>query len=80
MFMILLIPGSSDPVKILNTYLRPLINKFFQLWKVGVHTYYAFSKTNFTLRAVLLWTMSDFPRLGMVSGGQLKGRCVVIFV
>ena len=39
-----------------------------------MHTYDAYTKTNFTLRVALLWTMSDFPGLGMVSGWSTHGK------
>ena len=74
MFMTLLVPGPNDPGKNLNVYLRPLIDELLHLWQVGVQTYDAFTKTNFTLRAALLWTMSDFPGLGMVSGWSTHGK------
>lgn len=48
-------------------------------WQVGVHTYNAFVKINFTLRVAFLWTMSDFPRLGMVSGRSSMERCMTFF-
>lgn len=67
-FMTLLVPGPNDPTKNLNVYLRPLIDELKQLWQFGVHTYDASTKTNFTLRATLLWTINDFPGLAMTSG------------
>lgn len=68
MFMTLLVSGPNDPTKNLNVYLRPLINELIQLWQTGVQTYDASTKTNFTLRASLLWTITDYPGLAMVSG------------
>ncbi|XP_074327411.1 uncharacterized protein LOC141665331 [Apium graveolens] len=41
---------------------------------VGVQTYDAFTKTNFMMRAALLWIISDFPGLGMVSGWSTHGK------
>ncbi|XP_074374617.1 uncharacterized protein LOC141715028 [Apium graveolens] len=40
----------------------------------GVETYDASTKTNFILRAALLWTISDYPGLAMVSGWSTKGK------
>ncbi|XP_063946088.1 uncharacterized protein LOC108212435 [Daucus carota subsp. sativus] len=65
MFMTLLVPGPNDPGKNLNVYLRPLIDELITLWNVGVETFDASAKTNFMMRAALLWTISDFPGLGM---------------
>ncbi|XP_074351799.1 uncharacterized protein LOC141690944 [Apium graveolens] len=74
MFMTLLVPGPNDPGRNLNVYLRPLIDELISLWQVGVQTYDASTKTNFMMRAALLWTISDFPGLGMVSGWSTHGK------
>ncbi|XP_074373648.1 uncharacterized protein LOC141713995 [Apium graveolens] len=74
MFMTLLVPRPNDPGKNLNVYLRPLIDELIQLWQCGVETYDAYTKTNFILRAALLWTISDYPGLAMVSGWSTKGK------
>nr|XP_017233132.1 PREDICTED: uncharacterized protein LOC108207183 [Daucus carota subsp. sativus] len=74
MFMTLLVPGPNDPGKNLNVYLRPLIDELIDLWQVGVRTFDASTKTNFMMRAALLWTISDFPGLGMVSGWSTHGK------
>ena len=42
--------------------------------QVGVRTFDASTKTNFMMRAALLWTISDFPGLGMVSGWSTHGK------
>ena len=68
MSMTLLVAGPNDPGKNLNVYLRPLIDELIKLWEVGVYTFDASTKTNFMLRVAFLWTISDFPGLGMVSG------------
>ncbi|KAK1405700.1 hypothetical protein POM88_005305 [Heracleum sosnowskyi] len=70
MFMTLLVPGPNDPERNLNVYLRPLIDELFNLWQVGVQTFDTSTKTNFMMRAALLWTISDFPGLGMVNSWE----------
>lgn len=74
MFMPLLIPGPKDPTKDLHVYLRPLINELKKLWRTGEETYDRYSRTNFMMKAALLWTISDFPALGMLSGWSTKGK------
>ncbi|KAL8132437.1 hypothetical protein AgCh_008075 [Apium graveolens] len=72
--MPLLIPGPTDPTKDLHVYLRPLIDELKVLWHAGVETYDMFSRTNFIMKAALLWTISDFPGLAMLSGWSTKGK------
>ncbi|KAL6345336.1 hypothetical protein AAG906_015819 [Vitis piasezkii] len=43
------------------------------LWEVGVQAYDAHQREFFTLRVVLLWTISDFPAYGNLSGCTVKG-------
>ncbi|XP_074347194.1 uncharacterized protein LOC141686025 [Apium graveolens] len=74
MFMTLLIPGPDNPKKNLNVFLRPLMNELFILWQSGVETYDQHLKTNFIMKAALMWTISDFPALGMLSGWSTKGK------
>ncbi|KAL8124936.1 hypothetical protein AgCh_012563 [Apium graveolens] len=74
MFMPLLIPGPTDPTKDLQVYLRPLIDELKVLWNTGVETYDMFTRTNFIMKAALLWTISDFPGLAMLSGWSTKGK------
>ncbi|XP_023636237.1 uncharacterized protein LOC111830036 isoform X1 [Capsella rubella] len=57
----LLIPGPHQPGNSIDVYLEPLIEDLIHLWNHGETTYDAFSKTTFTLKAMLIWTVSDFP-------------------
>ena len=68
MFMSLLIPGPKSPGKGIDVYLRPLIEELKTLWDVGVDTYDSYSGGNFNLKAAVMWTISDFPAYGMLSG------------
>nr|GFA57703.1 hypothetical protein [Tanacetum cinerariifolium] len=68
MVMLMLIPGLKTPVNI-DVYLEPLIDELKYLW-AGVDAYDALRKEDFTLRAVLLWTINDFPAYGMLSVGN----------
>ena len=44
------------------------------LWSTGVKTYDCSTKMNFTMRAMLLWTISDFNAYGMLSRWTTHGR------
>ena len=68
MFFTMMILGPKNPGKKLDVFLRPLIDELKNLWSVGVETYDVYRKENFQLRAVLMWTISDFPAYGMLSG------------
>ena len=45
----------------IDVYLRPLIDELKELWNTGVNCRDVKAKENFTLRAMLLWTINDFP-------------------
>ncbi|XP_050215350.1 uncharacterized protein LOC126666401 [Mercurialis annua] len=70
----LLIPGDKAPGNNIDIYLEPLIEELEELWEVGVEFYDAFSSTTFSLHAVLLWTISDFPAYAKLSGWSTKGK------
>ncbi|XP_048502914.2 uncharacterized protein LOC104883277 [Beta vulgaris subsp. vulgaris] len=69
----LLIPGPTSPGRSIDVYLQPLIEELKELWEIGVETYDAHSKQNFNMRAMLLWTISDFPAYADLSGWSTKG-------
>ncbi|XP_024004018.1 uncharacterized protein LOC112081492 [Eutrema salsugineum] len=75
----LLIPGPSAPGNNIDVYLAPLIEDLQDLWSEGIEVYDSFAKENFTLRAILLWSISDYPALGVLSGSKVKGKqaCIV---
>ncbi|KAG7533063.1 Transposon En/Spm-like [Arabidopsis thaliana x Arabidopsis arenosa] len=70
----LLIPGPQQPGNNIDVYLEPLIEDLCHLWDNGELTYDAFSKSTFTLKAILLWTISDFPAYGNLAGCKVKGK------
>jgi hypothetical protein len=72
--MSMLIPGPKSPGNSIDVYLEPLIDELKNLWENGVETWDAKLKKNFPLRAVLLWTINDFPAYGMLSGWSTKGK------
>lgn len=63
-----LIPGPKAPGNDIDVYLLPLLTELKDLWRNGISTYDACNKEIFQMRAALLWTVSDFPGLGNLSG------------
>ncbi|XP_010424529.1 PREDICTED: uncharacterized protein LOC104709653 [Camelina sativa] len=72
--LILLIPGPHQPGNSIDVYLEPLIVDLNYLWNKGEPTYDAFGRSVFTLKAMLLWTISDFPTYGNLAGCKVKGK------
>ncbi|XP_071688530.1 uncharacterized protein [Rutidosis leptorrhynchoides] len=70
----LVIPGRKSPGQNLDVFLQPLIDELKELWDDGIEVYDAYRKQNFTMRAILLWTVSDFPTYAMLSGWSTHGR------
>ncbi|OAO89364.1 hypothetical protein AXX17_ATUG01290 [Arabidopsis thaliana] len=70
----LLIPGPTTPGNNIDVYLAPLIDDLKDLWAEGIEVYDSFAKENFTLRAMLLWSISDYPALGTLSRCKVKGK------
>lgn len=63
-----LIPGPKAPGNDIDVYLRPLLTELKDLWENGIATFDACNKEMFQMRAALIWTVSDFPGLGCLSG------------
>ena len=72
-FLSMLIPGPKQPGNDIDIYLEPLIDELLKLWN-GVYTYDISTKKFFNLRAMLLWTINDFPAYGNLAGCPTKGR------
>ncbi|KAD6796350.1 hypothetical protein E3N88_07246 [Mikania micrantha] len=72
--MTLLIQGPKQPGNDIDVYLAPLIDDLKTLWDSGVVVYDAYKKENFTLRAMIFCTISDFPAYGNLSGYSTKGK------
>ncbi|XP_075665944.1 uncharacterized protein LOC142635709 [Castanea sativa] len=69
----LLILGPHQTGNEIDTYLKPLVDELKELWEEGVEIYDAYSKEHFQMRAMLLWTIHDYPGFGNVSGWRTKG-------
>ncbi|KAK1413407.1 hypothetical protein QVD17_35180 [Tagetes erecta] len=70
----LVIPGRKSPGQNVDVFLRPLIDELKQLYEEGIEVYDAHRKENFMMKAILLWTVSDFPAYAMLSGWSTHGR------
>jgi hypothetical protein len=73
----LLISGKESPTsENIDVYLQPLLEELIELWR-GTSVYDALANSDehkhFMLRGVLMWTISDFPTYGLISGQQTKG-------
>ncbi|WMV26375.1 hypothetical protein MTR67_019760 [Solanum verrucosum] len=64
----MIIPGKKMPGNDIDVYLQPLIQELRELWYDGVQTFDSSKKETFKMRAALMWTISDFPGLGNLSG------------
>lgn len=60
MILSLLIPGPKSLGNDIDVFLQPLIDELKELWETGVKTFDTHAKETFNMRAVLLWTISDF--------------------
>ena len=73
MMLTLLLSGPRQPGNDIDLYLAPLVDDLKRLWDVGVDTFDARCQEMFKLKAVLLWTINDFPAYGNLSGCIVKG-------
>ncbi|XP_074374163.1 uncharacterized protein LOC141714548 [Apium graveolens] len=74
MMLTILVSGPHEPGNDVDIYLQPLIDDLKKLWEEGEpNVYDAYTKSYFTLKAILLWTINDFPVYGNLSGCVNKG-------
>ncbi|KAL0561547.1 hypothetical protein IC582_001981 [Cucumis melo] len=57
----------------IDVYLAPLVDDLKILWHDGVECYDAYQDQCFKLKAILLWTINDFPAYGNLCGCTVKG-------
>ena len=70
----LLIPGPKQPGNDIDVFLEPLIDDLIELWNNGVQVYDSLNKSAFKLKAILMWTINDFPAYGNLAGCTTKGE------
>jgi len=61
----MIIPGKRAPGNDIDVYLQPLIEELKELWNTGIKTFDSYGSEMFDMHAAILWTISDFPGLGM---------------
>ncbi|XP_073137252.1 uncharacterized protein [Henckelia pumila] len=69
----MLISGPKQPGNDIDVYLDVLVEDLQRLWEGVDGVYDAYRKQFFTLKAVLLWTINDFPAYGNLSGCTTHG-------
>lgn len=69
----LVIPGPQHPGKNLSSLLEPLVDELLDIW-VGVTTWDASKKKNFTMKAAYLWSVHDFRAYGDFVGWSTNGN------
>jgi len=69
-----MISGPRQPVNDIDVYLSPLIEDLSCYGMKALRFFDAYEKVNFNLRALLLWTIDDFPAYGNLSGYSVKGH------
>lgn len=73
LMLALLIPGPKQPGNDIDVYMEPLVEDLMELWDTCVEAYDAFTKSVFNLKAILIWTINDFPAYGNLAGCATKG-------
>jgi hypothetical protein len=72
----LLIPGKESVTsEVFDVYMEPLVEEILQLW-YGISAYDVTKELGhrtFTLHAVLMWTIHDFPEYATVGGFSYQG-------
>ncbi|WVZ04227.1 hypothetical protein V8G54_025033 [Vigna mungo] len=63
-----IILGKQAPGNDIDVYLQPLIEELKELWNIGIKTFDSYGNEVFDMRAAILWTISDCPGLGTLSG------------
>jgi len=64
----MIIPGKRAPGNDIDVCLQPLIEELKDLSNTGIKTFDSYGNEVFDMHASILWTISDFPGLGTLSG------------
>lgn len=75
----LLIPGpDAITTHCFDVFLKPLLEEIKELWSEGVmcnDVARSGGEATFTLRAIFLWCVHDFPAYAMMAGTSNQGYC-----
>jgi hypothetical protein len=69
----MIISGPKQPGNDIDVFLEPLMEDMKELWEKGVNMLDASLKKEFTLKAIIYVTITDYPGLFSLSG-QIKGK------
>ena len=69
-----IIPGPSEPKKVMNSYLGPFVNDMLTFWE-GVKVWHNTSQTFITIRMALICVMCDIPATRKVCGFAGHSAC-----
>ncbi|CAL2227869.1 unnamed protein product [Prunus armeniaca] len=72
-YMMMTVLITEDLGRSIDVYLRLLVDELKDLWTNSVRMYDKSTRKMFTLRAAVMWTVTDFPAYAMVSGWSTKG-------
>ncbi|XP_052159498.1 uncharacterized protein LOC127777020 [Oryza glaberrima] len=78
LMLALIIPGPSYPGKDFHVFMEPVYEELIDLFEVGTPTYDASQDEMFQLRAILLFTISDYPGIGIFAGYSINGEFACI--
>ncbi|XP_050124129.1 uncharacterized protein LOC126601460 [Malus sylvestris] len=73
LMLTLIILGKKQPGNDIDVYLQPLIEDLCVLWNEVVGVFDATTNSTFNLRAILMWTINDYPAYGNLAGCFTKG-------
>ncbi|KAL0462817.1 UNVERIFIED_CONTAM: hypothetical protein Slati_0169300 [Sesamum latifolium] len=73
MFLTMVIPRPLNLKRLIDVYLKSLIEELQNLWHTGILTRDSARDEIFAMRAVLMWTVNDLPAYGMASGWSFAG-------
>ena len=71
----MMISGPRQLGNDIDVYLSPLIEDLTKLWDVGVVVFDGFQNETFQMRAMLFYTINDFPAYENLNGYSVKGHC-----
>lgn len=74
LILALIIPGPSYPGLNFHVFMEPVYEEINELFEVGTPTYDASRDEMFQLCAFALWTITDYPGLGIFAGFSVNGE------
>ena len=72
MMLSMMISGPRQHGNDIDVYLNPFVEDLKMLWVDGVEIFHAFAFKSFMMRAMLFFTINDFPAYGNLSRSNVK--------